>query len=119
MKARKIVLHCCEWVDRLVDMLWNAAAACLCFILVALAVQIFRRTVLNSPIFGIEEAVTAAVGSWRCSSDKAKRPRSGGILSPFCSPIPEKACHRSVVHLRPGVQRADDRGWNQALCCAV
>ena len=61
MKARKIVLHCCEWGDRLVDMLWNAAAACLCFILVALAVQIFRRTVLNSPIFGIEEAVTAAV----------------------------------------------------------
>lgn len=61
MKWEKILIFYCDCVDRVVGLLWNIAAVLLGLLMTALAVQIFRRTFFNAPIFGIEEGVTAAV----------------------------------------------------------
>ena len=61
MQMKKLLLLYCTGVDRLVNAAWNIAAGFLGILMVALAVQIFRRTFFNAPIFGIEEGATAAV----------------------------------------------------------
>lgn len=61
MKAKKLLLGYCSTVDRIVILVWNIAAILLGGLMAALAVQIFRRSLFNAPIFGIEEGVTAAV----------------------------------------------------------
>ena len=61
MGMKAILLQYCKLIDRLVVVAWNAAAVLLGLLMAALTVQIFRRSVFNAPIFGIEEAVTAAV----------------------------------------------------------
>ena len=61
MRGRKILLAYCKAVDQIVIMAWNMAAVLLGVLMAALAVQIFRRSLFNAPIFGIEEGVTAAV----------------------------------------------------------
>lgn len=61
MKWKDILLFYCKCTDRLVELAWNVAAALLGLLTAALAVQIFRRSLFNAPIFGIEEGVTAAI----------------------------------------------------------
>ncbi len=61
MRVKKILMGYCKAVDRIVILAWNIAAVLLGVLMAALAVQIFRRSLFNAPIFGIEEGVTAAV----------------------------------------------------------
>ena len=58
---RKLLLKYCDLVDLIVRAAWNVAALLLGCLMAALAYQIFRRSLFNAPIFGIEEGVTAAV----------------------------------------------------------
>ncbi len=88
MNLKKILEGYCKFTDRLVTVSWNIAAVLLGLLTAALAVQIFRRTVLNSPIFGIEEGVTAAI-VWfaalgECGGDEGERTCTGGIFPPVC-----------------------------------
>lgn len=59
--VKRLLLGYCKAVDLLVEWAWRAAAALLGLLMAALSVQIFRRALFNTPIFGIEEGVTAAL----------------------------------------------------------
>ncbi len=61
MKVRSILLNFCKATDRVVQIISYIGMALQLIFMILLAVQIFLRYFFNSPIYGIEESVTAMV----------------------------------------------------------
>jgi len=61
VKVRSILLNFCKATDRVVQIISYIGMALQLIFMILLAVQIFLRYFFNSPIYGIEESVTAMV----------------------------------------------------------
>lgn len=61
MQEKNPILYICTAVDRIVKITSAVAMSLQAIFMILLALQIFLRYFLNSPIYGIEESVTAMV----------------------------------------------------------
>lgn len=94
---KKPLLKLCGAVDAIVELCWKTAAVLLGFIILILAVQIFRRSLFNAPIFGIEEAVTASIVWFAALGSIVVTKQNGHAqVEYFLRFFPEKV--RKVIH---------------------
>lgn len=94
---KKILLGYCKLMDIGVEICWKISAVLLGGLIAAEAIQIFMRSLFNSPIYGIEEGVTAAL-VWFAALGAIVVTKQNGHAQVefFMKYIPEKI--RKVVH---------------------
>lgn len=91
-KKQPPLLCFCDLVDKLVQACWLGGAVLLGVLMCLLAFQIFVRTFFNSPVFGIEEGVTAMVVWMACLGTAVVTRQNGHAqVEYFLRFFPEKA----------------------------